>query len=142
MRDRVLIFSGMVLFLALFTYPVWHGIAAGSTTKEPELKLPASATTCVASQEYMRSSHMQMLIRWREGYVRGHQLGSTAYNGVTYKVSLSKTCLGQCHGSRKEFCDRCHAYTAVSTPYCWDCHQDASAGGATIAVNASAGRLP
>lgn len=40
--------------------------------------------------------------------------------GVMLEMSLQNTCMN-CHTSKKEFCDQCHNYTAVS-PFCWDCH--------------------
>jgi hypothetical protein len=142
MRDRFLIFCGLFLFLALFTYPVWHGIAAHTSTREPELKLPANQTSCVAPLSYMRTAHMQLLIQWRDGAVREHHLRYTAYDGKSYKVSLTNTCLGQCHGSKQQFCDRCHQYAGISTPYCWDCHQDVAPSAANATVASAAGRHP
>ena len=41
-------------------------------------------------------------------------------DGKTVTMSLSGTCMS-CHPNKKEFCDACHDYLAVS-PYCWDCH--------------------
>ena len=65
---------------------------------------------------------MKLLVDWRESAVRDARLTYTAYNGKSYRVNLSGTCLGQCHTNKGEFCDRCHSYAAVSGPYCWDCH--------------------
>jgi hypothetical protein len=127
MRDRVLIFAGLLLFVALVTYPMWHAVWARTTDAAPAIKLPTNAKDCVAPLEYMRSSHQKLLMDWREGAVRDGKLTYHAYDGKTYRVSLSQTCLGQCHTSKAEFCDRCHKYAAVSGPYCWDCHLDASA---------------
>ncbi len=129
MRDRLLIFCGLFVFIAVATFPMWRSVAAKTSTREPELQLPKNQTTCVAPVSYMRAAHMKFLIGWREGAVREHQSRYTAYDGRSYKVSLTNTCLGQCHGSKKEFCDRCHNYMAVSAPYCWDCHQDSPYGG-------------
>jgi hypothetical protein len=142
MRDRLLIFCGLFLFLALFTYPVWHGIGARTSTREPELKLPANQASCVAPLNYMRTTHMQLLIQWRDDAVREHHLRYTAYDGKSYKVSLTNTCLGQCHGSKQQFCDRCHQYAGIATPYCWDCHQDVSPSAANATVASVAGRHP
>ena len=36
------------------------------------------------------------------------------------------TCMN-CHGSRTEFCVKCHDYAAVKQPKCWDCHNDNTA---------------
>ena len=55
----------------------------------------------MAPIKYMRTAHMELLIQWRDGAVREHQLRYTAYNGKSYKISLTSTCLGQCHGKQE-----------------------------------------
>ncbi len=126
MRDRVLISLGLLLFVIFATYPIWHAAAAKTTGAGPDVKLPKEAKTCVSPLAYMRSSHMQLLMDWREGAVRDARLSYAAYDGKHYRVNLTQTCLQQCHTNKAEFCDRCHNYAAVSGPYCWDCHVDPS----------------
>jgi hypothetical protein len=142
MRDRLLIFAGLFVFWALFTFPIWRGVAAHTSTSEPTLLLPGSAKVCIAPLDSIRAEHMKLLITWRDGLVREHRTRYTAWNGTSYKVSLTGTCLGQCHGSNTEFCDRCHSYVAVSTPTCWNCHQDVSARSAAILSANQARRMP
>ena len=122
MRDRPQILVGLLIFVGLFTVPFWHGLAKPSAAKGPDIKLPANQKQCVAPTAYMRDSHMQLLIDWREQVVRDDQRQYHAFNGKVYDKSLTRTCLAQCHTNRAEFCDRCHAYAGVSGPYCWDCH--------------------
>ena len=122
MRDRGLIVGGLVLFLALVTFPVWSNLASARNAKAPELKLPPKEKRCVADVGYMRSSHMELLVAWREKVVREGARTFVAADGTKHEMSLSKTCL-ECHGARKDFCDRCHDYAGVR-PYCWDCHVD------------------
>jgi len=124
MRDRPQIFAGLLIFVGLFTFPVWHGQAAKTLPRAPDVKLPAHEKQCVAPLGYMRGSHMQLLIDWREEVVRNDQRQFTAFNGKVYDKSLTRTCLAQCHTNKAEFCDRCHTYAGVSGPYCWDCHND------------------
>ncbi len=126
MRDRLLIAIGLFLFVALVTYPMWHAAYAKTTSAAPQLKMPAQQKTCVAPRDYMRASHMKLLSDWREGAVRDRRLTYVSPDGKKYRVNLSATCLGECHTDKKEFCDRCHTYAAVSGPYCWDCHVDPS----------------
>jgi len=123
MGDKSLIFTGLLLFVALVTFPVWRDLAAGTTTKGPEVKVRSvqGQKTCVAPTDYMRVDHMDLLMAWRSGKVRHQKREFTAYNGKVYRVSLTNTCLG-CHGSKKEFCDRCHAYAGVPSLVCWKCH--------------------
>jgi hypothetical protein len=122
-RDRRVILAGLAAFLVLITFPIWYDQAARTTSGPPVLKLPATEKQCVAPVSYMRSSHMQLLIRWREEAVRQNVRTYTAFNGKVYQISLTGTCLN-CH-SKRDFCDRCHNYAAVA-PACWDCHLDPS----------------
>jgi len=122
MRDRALILGGLALFLAVVTSPVWLNLAGATSSKGPEPKLPPREKRCVADVEYMRSSHMDLLVSWRETVVRRAGRTYVAADGTKYQMSLTQTCL-ECHGARKEFCDRCHDYAGVR-PYCWDCHVD------------------
>ncbi len=122
MRDRALIYCGLAAFLALITFPVWYNLAAGGTARPPDLPRPAGEKTCVAPVSYMRSSHMDLLTKWRDEVVRRNVRSFTAFDGRTHRMSLTGTCLN-CHSNKAEFCDRCHNYAAVK-PYCWDCHID------------------
>ena len=122
MRDKVWIITGLLLFLGLITYPVWHSVSAHTTSKGPDLVLPAREKECIAPLSYMRTSHMKLLLAWRDEVVRQGHHTYTAVDGKVYNMSLSGTCL-RCH-NKKDFCDRCHSYAGVSTPYCWNCHVD------------------
>jgi hypothetical protein len=124
MRDRGTIYCGLAVFLALATFPAWHNLQAGVTAKGPAIKLPVRAKQCVAPVEYMRTAHMNLLMGWRETVVRTGTRGFTSVDGKPYNMSLTPTCLEQCHGSKADFCDKCHTYAAVSPP-CWNCHVDA-----------------
>lgn len=124
MRDRSLIYAGLFLFLVLITFPFSYNLAAGKNSKGPELKLPEREKQCVAPVDYMKSSHMQLLINWREDSVRRNIRTYTAFDGRQYTIGLTGTCLEQCHTNKADFCDRCHGYVGVQGPYCMDCHID------------------
>jgi hypothetical protein len=124
MRDRGVIYFGLVAFLGFATFPFWRNVTTGATPKGPQPVLPAKVKQCVAPIAYMRSSHMTMLLEWRQQVVREGVRDYTAADGKHYKMSLTSTCLEQCHtAGKKDFCDRCHNYEAVAVP-CWDCHTD------------------
>ncbi len=125
MRDRYVIVGALVVFLALMTSPFWYASASGAPPRAPEVKLPANERACVMDLDYMRASHMDLLITWRDDVVRRYDRNFVAADGRTYTKSLTATCL-KCHDNKAEFCDRCHNYAGV-TPYCWDCHVDPSA---------------
>jgi hypothetical protein len=124
MRDRAVIYGGLAAFLALITFPFSYDLAGGRTSRAPDLKLPAEETQCVAPLDYMKSSHMELLLEWRDSVVRRDQRKFTAFDNREYTMSLSGTCLKSCHTSKAEFCDRCHSYAGVQGPYCMDCHVD------------------
>jgi hypothetical protein len=123
MRDRTIIWTALALFLGLITLPVWRNLSAGVTSKGPNPVLPAKEKQCVAPLSYMKSSHMRLLLDWRETVVRGNRREFVTADGRHYNMSLTSTCLKQCHGAKADFCDRCHNYAMVSAP-CWTCHVD------------------
>ncbi len=136
MRDRPIIYTGLLVFLGLATMPFWRDLAGAATTKGPQQKLPATATTCVAGVEFMKSSHMRLLLDMRDRAVRQGIPTYAGADGKTYTIGLTSTCLEQCHGSKTEFCDRCHDYAGVS-PGCWSCHVDAAHPPGAAAMTAS-----
>lgn len=123
MRDRTVIYCGLALFVGLVTFPAWHDLSAGVTAKGPNPVLPVNQKKCVEPVAYMKSSHMTMLMSWRDTVVRQDSRDFTASDGRHYKMSLTQTCLAQCHNGKTDFCDRCHNYSAVTLP-CWNCHVD------------------
>jgi hypothetical protein len=122
MRDRGIIFTGLAIFLCAITFPIWWNLAYGKTSRGPDLRKPAGAN-CILPVNQMRTSHMDLLMDWREAVVRTGARNYHASDGRNYRMSLTRTCLGECHSSKSEFCDRCHDYAAMK-PYCWDCHVD------------------
>jgi hypothetical protein len=125
MRDRFVIIAALAVFLGVVTTPLWYARASGETAAGPDLKLPVAEKACVMPVAYMRTSHMDLLMTWRDDVVRLNKRTWTAPDGKTYQIGLSGTCL-RCHTNKTEFCDRCHSYASV-TPYCWDCHVDPAA---------------
>jgi hypothetical protein len=121
MRDRPVILAGLSLFLVAVTLPFWYNAAAAGT-RTLNLKLPRTAKQCVEPAAQMRTSHMRMLSEWRDRKVRENVRTYTGAGGTRYQISLTQTCLKECHENKVEFCDRCHTYVGLSGPYCWDCH--------------------
>ncbi len=120
MSDKALIVIGVVVFLVLITFPVWWNMASGPQAAPPDPKLPASGE-CVLARETMKVDHMNVLLEWRDLYVREDNRTVTV-GGREIDRSLTKGCMKtECHASKKDFCDECHNYSAVK-PYCWDCH--------------------
>ena len=114
------IIIGLLIFIAVISFPFWYDAADGTTAAAPKLEIITTATQCVAPTDYMRSSHMNLLDEWRDEVVRGGARYMDAPDGKRYEMSLTNTCL-DCHSNKAEFCDRCHNYLGVE-PYCWDCH--------------------
>ncbi len=120
MYDSGKIITGLIIFVALATFPLWYNQASGEAAAKPVLKIEAGQENCVEPKEFMRVSHMQMLNEWRDLAVRDGNRVYLSSDGKTYEMSLSNTCMS-CHPNRKEFCQQCHDYVGVD-PYCWDCH--------------------
>jgi len=135
MRDRGVIYCGLAVFLGLATFPAWHDLSARVNARGPNPALPRNQKQCVAPVEYMKTSHMNLLLDWRENVVRRGERDFTASDGKHYSMSLTATCLEQCHGTKRDFCDRCHNYAAVSPP-CWDCHLDSKTAAGTPPLQA------
>ncbi len=125
MYDSGKIILGLIIFVALFTSPIWYDLLNGKTAlKQPDLVLPTNVNQqeCVADTAFMRTNHMVLLNDWRYEVVR---LGKRTYVSEEHKnfdMSLTRTCL-KCHPDAAHFCDQCHTYVGVS-PYCWDCHSE------------------
>ncbi|MFC1520955.1 sulfate reduction electron transfer complex DsrMKJOP subunit DsrJ [Elusimicrobiota bacterium] len=120
MYDSWKIITGLVIFVALITFPVWYNLASGKGSYVPEPAITTTEKKCVADKEYMRSFHMDMLNQWRDKVVREGNRTHVSPDGKKFDMSLSRTCM-KCHTSRKDFCTTCHDYAGVK-PYCWDCH--------------------
>ena len=114
------IIAGLVIFLAIFTFPLWSQLGIAAKVPDPQKVPKQIATQCVTSTEYMRTSHMQLLNVWRDMVVRDGERIYIAENGKHIKMSLANTCL-DCHQSKSKLCDQCHDYIAIA-PDCWDCH--------------------
>jgi len=120
MYDGGKIIAGIIVFLALMTFPFWYNVGQASYVT-PELQKPANATECIEDPNWMKAEHMHMLNEWRDEVVRnGNRVYTSKLNGKHYEMSLQKTCM-KCHTSKEQFCDKCHTAAAVN-PYCWDCH--------------------
>ena len=120
MYDAGKITVGLVVFLALITFPIWYNLATGKAGYAPELEKAAKGDGCVRDSSWMTAHHMDLLNTWRDQVVRQGERFETNEAGVTYERSLSNTCL-DCHVNKDKFCDQCHHYLSVD-PYCWECH--------------------
>jgi len=126
MYDGWKIIIGIIIFLGLIAFPFYYDMGKATVTPDPKIdtpeimKLPESERKCIEPKDYMKREHMQMLDDWRDWVVRDGSTIFIASDGKQYTMSLQNTCM-KCHSNKKEFCDECHNYTAVS-PYCWDCH--------------------
>jgi hypothetical protein len=124
MYDARKILPLLVVFVGLVTIPLWY--SPGKTQPQPDLRLDTPAIRkladkrCVESTGFMRSSHMNLLERWRNEVVRNGDRVYVSSDGRQFDMSLSGTCFG-CHSNKEQFCDRCHTYEGVK-PNCWSCH--------------------
>jgi len=135
MRDKPLVVVGLVVALAVLTFPFWYAVAGGRPEPPPKMDLPDGK--CLVDD--MRARHMDLLEDWREEVVRegvSDLYESENHPGKFFERSLTKTCVLECHRgaagtesvaadpattSEKRFCQGCHDYAGVQ-PNCWDCH--------------------
>jgi hypothetical protein len=119
---------GLLIFFGLVFSPVLPNLGKTVAAPDPKLDTPAiqklaeKDRKCVMPKDYMRASHMQMLVDWREAVVRDGQREFVNPEGKKFTASLSNTCM-ECHSNKTQFCDQCHNYVAV-VPNCWGCHLD------------------
>ena len=123
MYDTGKIIMGVVIFLVLFTLPLWYSQASGDADYVPDPQiLPEAGDQCVESADYMKNRHMELLDDWRHSVVRGADRVYHAEDGKEWDKSLTDTCL-DCHSNYEDFCVACHDYVDVR-PKCWECHVD------------------
>jgi hypothetical protein len=125
MNDKKWVILGLIIFGAVFLFPLWYNllIRAGTAAPAPVPVLSEKAKAakeCVLSTDFMKRDHMKLLDQWRLTVVRDGLREYVNPEGKTFNMSLTNTCL-DCHSNTAEFCDRCHNYASVR-PYCWDCH--------------------
>ena len=120
MYDGKKIIPGLILFLGIITYPIWHNTVSGKTDYVPKPKVPVDKKECVEPKALIRLNHKDLLDDWKMSVVRSGIRTYRASNKKIYTMSLTRTCMN-CHQDRKEFCDQCHNYMGV-TNKCWDCH--------------------
>lgn len=137
-----MIIPGLIIFVLLFTFPIWFNkLVPGTTAYDARLRQLDTENGCLFDTEEMRTSHMQKLNEWRDLVVRDAQRflldeeGAEVLDkdGKRIEMSLTKTCM-KCHvnktleDAQREpdkavHCSVCHEHVDVSI-YCWDCHLD------------------
>jgi len=118
MYDSGKVIAGLVIFVAIVTFPFWFGMGKAAPMPKPEIL--DKAKKCVESREYMRAVHMYLLNVWRDQALRDANRIWVNERGEKVNISLQNTCM-KCHSNKDKFCDRCHEYAEVK-PNCWDCH--------------------
>ncbi len=133
MYDSWKVILGIIIFLAIFTLPIWLNVTfSEEKSLKPVLEYPEGEKECVESKDYMTAYHMDLLNEWRDKVVREDQRyfvknGNFVYHkGQKLEMSLTLACL-KCHANKEKFCDQCHNYLDVK-PYCWDCHVQPKGG--------------
>jgi len=126
MYDAPKVILGIIVFLLLFTSPLWINIFGGQASVKPDIQLPDDSKECIYPTDFMKTNHMDLLNEWRDKVVRENQRFLVKngkfvdFRGKKMEMSLSHTCM-KCHNNKSQFCDQCHNYLKVN-PYCWDCH--------------------
>jgi hypothetical protein len=119
MRDGGRIVGALFVLAVAVAVPGWLFLGRGQSMERPAT--PKNGA-CVEPVDQMRRSHPALLADWRQRVVRTGDRVYHGSDGKDVRISLTGTCLG-CHGSAAEFCNKCHAQTAVALS-CWQCHAD------------------
>ena len=118
------IIAGLIIFVALLTFPFYINQGKSIEKAEPSLDTPVinqlEKKECVRPKDEMKAGHMKILDQWRDEVVRDGNRGLINVGGRVFEKSLQNGCM-QCHSNKKKFCGECHRYTGID-PYCWDCH--------------------
>jgi len=124
--DRGKVIIGIIIFLALLSFPLFYNMGKAAKAPEPEIntpaiqRLPETERVCVEPKSYMKDNHMKLLNEWRDQVVREGKRDYVGFNNKKYTISLQNTCM-ECHSNYDNFCNKCHTYSGI-TPYCWTCH--------------------
>ncbi len=135
MSDKPIIIAGLVIFLALATFPIWYVLAGAEKVPIPDRSRSEDGPRCI--EDKMVARHVALLNAWRDDVVRGD--GGPQYHDESdffkkhhpgkqpYEKSLTRACLG-CHAVKEDrnsapSCSGCHNYADVR-PTCWDCHNE------------------
>lgn len=124
MYDGGKIITGLIIFVAIVTFPLWYNIGKTQVIPEPSLNTPIiqqlKVKKCIEPKQFMIDKHMELLNEWRNQVVRGDKDIFVNTAGQDFTMSLEDTCF-HCHSNEKQFCDQCHSYVNIK-PYCWECH--------------------
>ena len=129
MSDKIKAVAGLVVLVALVTFPFWYPAVADEAKPQPDLPAAEEGERCIEEARWMTANHMDLLDQWRNDVVRGdgtkQEYESKDFEGVCVEKSLTKTCF-QCHtmqaeSDTKRSCIQCHNYANVETR-CMDCH--------------------
>ena len=124
---------------ALMVMALGVAVDATADTPKPAVVIADPAGRCVAPNDVMRRTHMDML---------KHQRDRTLRAGIRGEPASLNACI-DCHASKKTgsvlgeggFCQSCHAYAAVTLD-CFECHQPKAKFKPGAQATAETGRKP
>ena len=111
--------GGVLIFLALFTFPVVER-ASARRPGSPRSSCPSEQAVRGPQGVHADLPHAPADRLAREGGAqRRPHLHGLRRHAAQHEPDQRPAC--ECHTDKAEFCDRCHNYAGVN-PYCWDCH--------------------
>ena len=120
----------IILFPLAYSIGAW-AVSLAAPASEPFLERPDEQfEECVRDLEYMRFSHMTLLMNARDEAVRAGNRGDVGLSklkpaNAAIKVSTgdeSRAYCSDCHTSRERFCNQCHTAVNLSLD-CFSCHE-------------------
>jgi len=97
MYDKGKIAAGILIFLALVTFPFWYG--KGRTATPPSISLDTpeirklAVKECIEPTPYMRANHMELVKSWREAVVREENRVYVNREGKKYSMRKTRNIL-------------------------------------------------
>jgi len=115
----------IIVFPLVYSVGAWAVSLASSD--EPFLEMPDEQfQECVRDTEYMRFSHMTLLMDARNGIRTGERgdigLSKLKADHAVQAISSIRSDCSDCHTSREAFCDQCHTSVNLNLD-CFSCHE-------------------
>ena len=130
-KRRLAVVIPVVIIVLPFVYSVgaW-AVSLAAPSDEPFLEMPdAQFEECVRDTEYMRFSHMTLLLQARNE-IRSGDRGDIGLSQLKPEAAVTRVSGGDesrsycsdCHTSRERFCNQCHNSVNLYLD-CFSCHE-------------------
>ena len=130
-KRRLAVVVPVVIIVLPLIYSVGAWAVSLAGADEPFLEMPdPQFTECVRDTEYMRFSHMTLLMNARDEAIRDGNRGDIGLSRLKPEAGVitassgnpDRTYCSDCHTSRENFCNQCHNAVNLYLD-CFSCHE-------------------